>query len=115
MKISKLKIDKKSRQARLLLSGILNIQNAAVLKENFNEAVNKAETLIVDLSEIEECDFTCLQMIQALFAKAEVLNVRLNLVYPAGGEFERLAADAGFSNLEKFKNLRYGEEVLCQK
>ena len=105
MKISLQKYDKKKRSGRLVVSGEFTIQNAAEIKLKLLNALDKSDSLILDLTQIDECDFTGIQLFYSLLKSAETRKTKIT----SGGEIpdvlKEVIKDSGFVRLENIAGL----------
>jgi anti-anti-sigma regulatory factor len=60
------------------LNSSLTIDKAAALKDELSAALSKGENLLLNLSEVEELDLSCLQVIYAAHAQAKTSGCSLH-------------------------------------
>ncbi len=85
-----------SEQATLFFSGATTIERGADMKEALLSALDKAQKLTVDLSEVEEADLALLQLLIAAKRTARARDVILEIAPNLSQAVEDAAIRAGF-------------------
>ena len=95
--------DKQDGTGRLNLIGGVTIEGTSHLRDLFIEIINKSDNLVLDLSEVEECDFAFLQLCCSLFKTAAALNKTLTFYDNDNIKVQNLITASGFMNIKGFE------------
>jgi anti-anti-sigma regulatory factor len=80
----------------LNLSGSLSIDRASPLRDELIAAIGESDSVILDLSEVEEIDLACLQVIYAAKAFARAEDKRLHFVGSIPARIAQRLVSCGF-------------------
>ena len=92
-----LRIDDSSHTAELKLEGRLLIQDAGNLKEVLVEALQNAETCLLDLDEVKVFDLSSIQLLYAFHLAAKKQNKMFSLKAECPRTFRDAVESAGLS------------------
>ncbi|MFN7996739.1 MAG: STAS domain-containing protein [Bryobacteraceae bacterium] len=68
----------------LRIEGVLDISVAADLQDTLRRFMGESQALVVDLSKVESCDTTAIQVFCAARKSAETTGKQIQFVHPSG-------------------------------
>ncbi|NQU65696.1 MAG: STAS domain-containing protein [SAR324 cluster bacterium] len=92
-----LTIDALSQTAELKLEGELSIQHATELRSVLTEALDEADTCILDLEGVQVFDLSAIQLLYAFHLAAKSYNKQLTLKDECPEKFRKAVENAGYS------------------
>jgi anti-anti-sigma factor len=85
----------------VLISGEIDIDNAAGVEEQILAAIdNQATTVLLDLNNVEYMDSAGLHILFRLAARLDILQIGLDVVTAVGSPTRRVLELAGFHSLQ---------------
>ena len=91
-------LDKKKKEAQILLKGNLTIDNIENIKSSILSAIITYKKIILKLNNVENIDISVLQLLYSLYNSQNELNTEISIELNLNNDLALLINNAGFEN-----------------